>query len=300
MSDPKISDVVEPVRRLDLATLHRALRQHWPEYLIEAFGLGIFMVSAGFFTTLLYASHSSLASLPIDPMLRRMLVGIAMGTTAICIIYSPWGKRSGAHLNPAVTLAFFRLGKISPADTIWYMVAQSLGGLIGVVLSAYAIGSAFMQPPVAFVVTVPGDGGILIAAIGEFVISLGLMSSVLFTSNRFHLMRYTGIFSGILIACYVTFEAPLSGMSMNPARTLASAWPAMNFSAFYVYLVVPPLAMLAAVELYRLFQGHGHVPCAKLNHATNARCIFHCEFKKHGVDIASLLKAKPSEETTTA
>jgi aquaporin Z len=301
MSDPKIVDLAEPIGRLNVRTLAFALRSHWPEYLIEAFGLGIFMVSAGVFTTLFYARQSPWSALPIDAVLRRLLVGIAMGTTAICIIYSPWGKRSGAHLNPAVTLTFFRLGKISPADTFWYVLAQTLGGLIGVMLTAYALGFAFIAPPVEFVVTVPGADGAAIAAAGEFVISLGLMLSILISSNRIHLMPYTGLFSGMLIALYVTFEAPLSGMSMNPARTLASAWPAMNFSAFYVYLVVPPLAMLAAVELYRWVEGHGHIPCAKLNHATSERCIFHCEFKKHGVDIARLLEqTDPSKEIPSA
>src|SRR5215831_10723337 len=85
-----------------------SLRQHWPEYLMEAAGLGIFMVSAAVVTTLFEYPKSPVHDVLPDPMFRRVLIGIAMGLTAIGIIYSPWGKQSGAHLNPAVTLTFFR------------------------------------------------------------------------------------------------------------------------------------------------------------------------------------------------
>ena len=294
MSDPRIADVVEPIARLNWQAMAQGLRQHWPEYLIEAFGLGIFMVSAGAFTTLLYAPHGWLAGLPLSDLLRRFVTGLAMGSTAVAIIYSPWGRRSGAHLNPAVTLAFYRLGKITPADALWYIVAQCLGGLAGVLATYLVLGTSFAAPPVAFVVTIPGPAGAAIAALGEFVISLGLMLTVLITSNQVRLMSYTGLFSGLLIALYVTFESPLSGMSMNPARTLASAWPAGNFYAFYLYLVVPPLAMLTAVEVYRLVQGHRHIACAKLAPANHKHCIFHCEFKNHGVDLEHLLRSATS------
>jgi len=268
----------------------RALREHWQEYLIEAFGLGVFMISAGVFTTLLYSPQSAASHWITEPLARRALTGLAMGGTAVAIIYSPWGRRSGAHLNPAVTLAFFRLGKVATCDAVWYAVAQTLGGLAGVFLTWMAIGLAFAKPPVNFVVTIPGPAGKEIAALAEFLISLFLMLSILITSNRFRLMRYTGIFSGILIAVYVTFEAPLSGMSMNPSRTLASGIPAGNFSALYIYLLVPPLGMLAAVEVYRLIHGHIHVACAKLNHVTRVPCHFICDFKKHGIDVVDALE----------
>jgi aquaporin Z len=93
-----------------------AMRKHWPEYLMEAWGLGTFMVSAGLVTTLLEYPHSPIEQAIGSPDLRRVLIGLAMGFTAIAIIYSPWGKRCGAHLNPAVTLTFLRLGKIKALD----------------------------------------------------------------------------------------------------------------------------------------------------------------------------------------
>ena len=66
--------------------------------------------------------------------MRRGLIGVAMGLTAIALIYSPWGKRSGAHMNPSVTLTFWRLGKIKSIDALFYIVFQFLGGWVGVAL----------------------------------------------------------------------------------------------------------------------------------------------------------------------
>ena len=101
---------------------------------MEAAGLGIFMVSAGVFTILFEYPGSPVHQALSSGFLRRALIGLAMGLTAIGIIYSHWGKRSGAHLNPAVTLSFLWLGKIKPWDAVYYILAQFLGGLSGVLL----------------------------------------------------------------------------------------------------------------------------------------------------------------------
>ena len=99
-----------------------ALSSHWPEYLIEAAGLGLFMLMAGICVMLVNAPDAIRIIGNADT--RRALVGVAMGLTAIAIIYSPWGRRSGAHLNPAVTLTFLRLGKVAPTDAAFYVLAQ--------------------------------------------------------------------------------------------------------------------------------------------------------------------------------
>ena len=89
------------------------LRKNWPEYLIEAWALGTFMVSAGACTMLSEHPSSPVRAAIADADIRRVLIGVCMGLTAIALIYSPWGKRSGAHMNPAVTLTFLRLGKVA-------------------------------------------------------------------------------------------------------------------------------------------------------------------------------------------
>src|SRR5438094_5660031 len=89
-----------PCESLTGDLVRKALQQHWPEYLMEAAELGAFMLSACAFTVLLWHPASPVHQAIANPTLRRTLTGVAMGLTAIAIIYSPWGKRSGAHFNP--------------------------------------------------------------------------------------------------------------------------------------------------------------------------------------------------------
>src|SRR5690349_14851185 len=144
-----------------------ALREHWPEYLCEATELGLFMISAGLFTILLAHPLSPVQHAVPNPFLRRMLVGLAMGGTAIAIVFSPVGKRSGAHFNPAVTLAFWRLGKVKGWDAFFYIVAQFIGGIAGVTIAAFFSRAMLSQPAIKFVATLPGPQGEGIAFASE-------------------------------------------------------------------------------------------------------------------------------------
>jgi len=254
-----------------------ALRKHWPEYLIEAFCLGVFMVSAGAFTVLFEYPNSPVHHAIANPDLRRALIGVAMGLTAIALIYSPWGQQSGAHMNPAVTLTFFRLGKVPKWDAVFYIAAQFIGGLLGVLLTRAALGIRFADPAVNYVVTVPGAAGVATAFVCELLISCALMLIILFVTNTPKLARYTGWFAGTLVALFITFEAPYSGMSINPARTVASALPSGVWTAGWIYFVAPIGGMLLAVEIRQALVCGAQVACAKLHHHGNRRCIF-CGF----------------------
>jgi aquaporin Z len=265
------------------------LRDHWPEYLIEAAGLGLFMISAGTIETLLEYPQSTIHHAIADPLSRRALMGLAIGATLAGLVYSTWGRQSGAHFNPVVTLTFFRLGKVATWDSVFYIVAQLVGGLAGVLLLFVVIGEAFGRPPVEFVVTVPGPAGQLVAFVAKLFMSFALMLTVLYTTNRVALMRYTGLFAALLLALYITFESPLSGTSMNPARTVASALPSGAWRGLWIYLFAPLIGMLAAADAYRLLADRSNVMCAKLNHITHRRCIFNnCGFKEHTGDASRL------------
>ncbi len=270
------------------------LTEHWPEYLMEAAGLGIFMVSACTFATILEYPGSPIRQTIADPIIRRALMGLAMGLTAIGIIYSPWGKQSGAHINPSITMAFLRLGKIEPWDAVFYMGAQFVGGLSGVLLTALLLGSTLAHPSVNYVATIPGTDGTGIAFLAELAISFILMSVVLVATNTQQLARWTGLFAGLLLATYITVEAPLSGMSMNPARTFASALPAQLWTALWVYFTAPLVGMLLAAELYLRLKGAHEVFCAKLHHQNNKRCIFKCGYKK---DVEPIVGTKRPPES---
>jgi aquaporin Z len=256
-------------------SVHARLKRNWPEYLIEGWALGSFMVSAGLFATLLDYPGSPVHRAIEDADIRRALVGIAMGLTAMALIYSPWGQRSGAHMNPAVTITFLRLGKIHRWDALFYVMAQFLGGTLGVLLVAAFLGSAFTERPVSYVTTLPGPHGPWVAFASEMLISLALIYVVLWISSAPRFARFTGIAAGCLVAAYITVEAPLSGMSMNPARSFASAAPAAAWQSFWIYVVGPLLGMLAGAQLFLRTRPRAAIGCAKLLHPDNQRCI-HC------------------------
>ncbi|HVY39710.1 MAG TPA: aquaporin [Polyangia bacterium] len=249
-----------------------ARRIHWPEALMEALGLGLFMMSAGIFGTWLEYPGSPLHQAVPDPLARRALMGAAMGLTAIGLVYSPWGRRSGAHINPAFTLTFWRLGRVSSADAVAYVVAQFAGGLAGTSLVAALLGQPFLAPPVAAVATLPGPAGLAVAFGCEVAISFALVLLVLTLGQSPRWGRYTGLFVGATLFLYITFEAPLSGMSMNPARTLASAVPARTWQALWIYFAAPVAGMLLASEAHVRLARSRRAGCAKLAHSFP--CIF--------------------------
>ncbi len=251
-----------------------ALKHHWPEYLIEATCLGLFMLSAFSFGVLLEHPASAAHQAISNPLTRRLLMGLAMGGTAMALIYSPWGKQSGAHINPSTTLTFFRLGKIALCDLIFYVSAQFLGGLSGALLASRLLSPWASHPAVNYVVTSPGSAGVLVAFGAEVVIAFYLMTEILHVSNNPRAHKFTGVCAGVLVAVYITIEAPLSGMSMNPARSFASALAAQHWTAIWIYFTAPLISMLAAAEVYVRTPGGRSVACAKLHHENNKRCIF--------------------------
>ncbi|MCL4708919.1 aquaporin [bacterium] len=241
---------------------------------MEAAELGLFMISACSFGVLLDYPNSPVHQAIPDPFVRRILTGLAMGLTAIAIIYSPWGKQSGAHFNPSVTLTFLRLGKIKPFDALFYIIAQFVGGVVGVLISAAVFGGLLADPAVNYVATVPGPGGSIVAFGAEVAITFILMSIVLHVSNNQRIATFTGLCAGILVAIYIIFEAPLSGMSMNAARTFGSAFSAHTWDTLWIYFTAPLIGMLTAAQIYVTAKAKRIVSCAKLHHQNNKRCIF--------------------------
>jgi len=257
-----------------------APRHHWPEYLMEAAGLGIFMISACVFTTAIEHPGSPIRHWIANALSRRIFIGAAMGLTAIGLVYSPWGKQSGAHLNPSVTITFFRLGKVSLRDAFFYVLAQFVGADVGVLTSAFLLRPWISHPAVNYAATVPGPKGASVAFVAELFISFVLMTMILFVSNGGRFAAFTGVLAGMLVATYISLEAPLSGMNMNPARTFGSALSSQVWKGWWVYFTAPPIGMLLAAEFYRRLRGAHSVVCAKLHHQNDKRCIFRCGYQQ--------------------
>jgi aquaporin Z len=275
----------------------------WQRAVIEGAGLGTFMLAACTFGTLLWHPDSPVVHL-MDGVPRRAVMGLMMAATATSIAYSRWGRRAGAHLNPAFTFSFLRMGKIAPADAAAYVGAQFLGGAAGVMVAHAVLGSRLAHPAVNFVVTRPGPAGLLVALGAEFVISALLMTTVLLVSTT----RYrsaAAMAAASLVALFITFESPLSGMSMNPARTAASAFAAGGWATTWIYFIAPLAGMLFSAELVtwaiKWARNRGStiaLGCANLAHPRNGFCPF-CEYERVKRQAVVWSAARDDKHVTT-
>jgi aquaporin Z len=235
--------------RLEYA--REALRQHWSRYLMEGAELGIFMIVALYLTIALEHPRSPLRRAISSGLLRRFLVGLGIGLTVVALIYCQWGRQSGAQFNPSVTLARLSLTKIEPWDAVFYILAQFAGGWLLLVVAGLPFRRAAAQEKVKWVATEPGEKGAAAAFAAEFLISFLILFSLLLTIHFPPLKPWIGLVAGLHLCAFITLESPFSGMSLNPARTVASALPARSFKALWVYFVAPPLAMLLAARICR-------------------------------------------------
>lgn len=251
-----------------------ALRLHWPEYAMEFAEMAMYLSFTCVVATVFQHPVSPLRHLIPNDFVRRAFFGISVGATITAIVLTPWGKQSGGHLNPAITFTFFRLDKMEFRDALFYGVAQFAGAIAGVVIATVVLLGAPGNPTVRYAATLPGIYGIGVAFAAEVVISFLLMLTVLFASNDKVFSRYTPHFVGALYAIFITLETPLSGMSMNPARTFASAFLGGYWHALWLYFVAPTAGMMVAAEFFLKMRGGIGPYCAKLHHANNTRCIF--------------------------
>ncbi len=225
-----------------------AIKSHWRDYLMEAAGLMTFMLGAGAFTTLfLYPGSAVQQALPSD-LLRHAALGAGMGVVTFAIV-SAVGEKSGAHINPAVTWSFYRQGKIGGWDAIFYTLFQFIGAIIAPVLLLATIGKPFTDEKVKFATSQPGPQGATAAFAAEFVISFILMLAVLIALSSKRLEKLAPTIIGGLIAIYISVVGPISGMSMNPARSFGSALTAGQYDGLWIYFVAPVAAMLLATEV---------------------------------------------------
>jgi aquaporin Z len=267
--------------RVSNRPLFSAISRNWALYVCEAIELALFMLSACACAVVLFDPSWPASYLFPDVIVRRVLMGIAMGITAVLIIHSPLGKRSGAHFNPAITLTYFRLGKIELWDTVFYIFFQFIGGILGVAVAAAVFGASLSKPAVEYVITVPGAYGIWAAFLAEFFMAAVLMAVVLLLSNRTEFAAYVSYSVGGLIAIYVVLFSPVSGVSVNPARTAGSAVFAGVWTAGWLYFVAPLLGMFSAAEAYARIRGIADILCAKLHPDAEAPCPFVCSFPGH-------------------
>ena len=173
-------------------------------------------------------------------------VALTFGLIVLAMIYT-LGDVSGAHMNPAVTLAFSAAGLFPFASVLLYLAAQVSGAL----LASLTLHFLFPQN-VTLGATLP-IGSPMQSFVLEFILSAILMFVIL---NVSHGAKEKGITAGIVVGAVIALEAlfagPICGASMNPARSLAPAIVSGNLQHLWIYLVAPVLGMLLAIPPYRL------------------------------------------------
>jgi aquaporin Z len=262
------------------ASVADAINAHWKEYLMEGTELGTFMLSTCIFGTLIYNDESPLKALALSEVSDSILMGTAMAITTFMIIRSPFGRRSGAHFNPAVTLTFFWLGRMHRWDAAFYIAAHFGGALAGVLAAREIAGLRLSAPSVQYMVTLPGKYGSPLAFVFEFLLAVLLMSTVLYASNHRLLVRFTPTFVATLTVLYFALSSSISGFSVNPARSFSSALFAWIWRGIWIYFAAPSLGMLSAGAIYIRWAGFNHVYCAKVFHDTTSTCPFACQFRR--------------------
>lgn len=216
-----------------------------------------------------------------SPALRRFVTGLLFAGGATAVVYSPLGQRSGGHINPAVTLAFWRLGKFPGSQVAPYIVAQVAGAIAGVAAAAALWGDLVRS--VQYAATAPGEGWTWMGALAAEALSTFALVFLIFVCvNKPAIAAKTGLLAGALVVLLVTIEAPVSGTSVNPARSVAPAMFVPLFRDQWLYIVGPIVGALLAVVAYQRRWGAGTV-CAKLYHTA----AYPCPFDTCGYRLAS-------------
>jgi len=176
-------------------------------------------------------------------------VSMVFGLIVMAMIYA-LGNISGAHINPAVTLGFMFAGRLPWREVPPYVGSQ----LSGALLAALVLRILFPEHD-TLGATIP-SGSLLQAFVLEFLLSFLLMFVILNVSTG-HLEK--GIMAGVAIGGVVALEAlvggPVTGASMNPARSLGPALVSGNFTAIWIYLTAPVAGMFCACPTCRWIQG---------------------------------------------
>ncbi len=247
---------------------------HWPEYGAEFVGTAFLIFVGLSAVTFDFGKGLPLMVLLPNASLRRLITGLLFAGSGSLVAISPFGRLSGAHINPSVSLAFWAHGKMKHRDFIGYVVGQFLGAIFGEALLVLAWGHYAMS--VNDGMTLPGvEYPLWVVFLAEMTLTALLVLAIFVCVSSQRFMRWTPLVTWLLVATMVWLEAPVSGTSLSPARSFGPALFAGIWTQQWLYFVAPPLGALLAVVLYRLLAaGERDVVTGKLFHEPRYRSIF--------------------------
>ncbi len=269
--------------------------KHYEEYACEFLGTTLLVMAVVGAVAIVQAARSPVAAVVSAMPARLLLTGFIIAFCGMVITISPFGKLSGAHLNPAVSFGFWMLGKLGIKDTIGYIGSQMAGGLLGAVIAKPAFG--MLAREVKYAAMAPGAHiSVITAFSGEFACTFVMTLAIFYFVSHSSLARWTPFMLLALIPFLVLFDGTVSGCGMNPARWIGPAYIAHIWQAAWIYLVGPIGGTALAVFFRKSGLASSPVPVtAKLFHDINYRSLFkHDQMptKAHGMP-----QPQPGDET---
>jgi aquaporin Z len=259
------------------ATLYNQWKRyggHLEEYASEFVGTAFHIFAVVAVVGIMFAPSSPMGRLLPDIHLRLLCAGLLIGSSGWLVALSPFGRLSGGHINPAISLGFWTLGRMHGRDLIGYVIGQMLGGAVGVLAASAILPSLAHQ--VRFAVLAPAPGLTSWATFGLEVLATFALATVIFSfvaSKR--LMRYTPAAVTVTAGILVCLDGALSGAGLNPARWFGPAIFLSQWHLGWAYVAGPVLGTLIAAGIRLHPELIGHMPnTCKLFHDARYRSIF--------------------------
>lgn len=236
---------------------------HWRIWFAEAVGTALLVLGALSAVAFVLGDDSPVDRVLAGESARLLLTGVLVGGCVFLIVISPVGRLSGAHINPAVTLAFSVVGRLSAHDVLGYLVAQATGAVAGASAFRLLWGSVALSvdggvthPTVATPVAIGVEAGMTAL----------LLAMIFLFLSRERLVRWTPLMLWAVVGALVWQGSPYTGTSLNPARSTGPAVAFSDFADLWLYLFAPALGALAIAAVWRRRHPSRQPKTAKLWH----------------------------------
>jgi aquaporin Z len=242
----------------------------WQVFVSEFIGTALLVLIGLSAVIFMFGHGTPMAKLIPDEGVRRLITGFMFGSTGALIALSPVGKESGAHINPVATMGFWMMRKLTGWVAACYISAQLLGAIAG---SLPLLLWGAMGKSVAFGATLPGAGyPVMTVLLGEVVTTFAMITGLCLFLGYRKLRPFTPALFPFLYAVMVYLEAPVSGTSTNPARSLGPAVISGAWDGWWIFLIGPMLGCFLAIVVCSFLARR--IEVAKLYHFESDRRRF--------------------------